>query len=537
MKILLTIGVTLLSFYTFAQNRTEDQLFRTSVETLASDEFGGRKPFTIHEKKTIDYIASEYKRLGLTPANGDSYFQQVPMVEINSIPKNNEIKIKNEKNMELILKYPEDFVVWSRRVSEKIEIKNTSFIFAGFGINAPEYGWNDYEGIDVKGKIVVVLVNDPGFYDQNLFRGKNMTYYGRWTYKCEEAARQGAAGVFIVHDTAPAAYGWDVVQSTWGRVNLNLYTPDGNKDLCEIEGWISGDATDRLFKLAGLSAKDEYMKAKQKNFRATTLGLRSNIEYKNEIVKSETANVAGILPGTDLKDEYIIYTAHWDHFGIGKMIEGDSIYRGAVDNATGVGALFVLADRFSKLKEKPRRSILFLSVTAEEAGLLGSEYYVRNPLVPLSKTVADLNMDAMIPIGKVNDVIITGKGESELDRYIEDAATSQGRIVKPVDDPSRGGYFRSDHFSFAKAGVPVVAAGGGSDSQQNGSDWGKTKIAEYRSKHYHKPSDKYDPSWDISGIFDDINLLYGIGLRLSNESAFPRWSKGVLYQRARDNQK
>lgn len=535
MRIIFIIALSLVSFQIIGQNKAEDELFRKSVETLASDEFGGRKPFSKYEQKTIEYIADEYKKLGLQPIDG-SYFQQVPMVEINSIPKNNEIKVKGKKG-NLTLKYPQDFVVWSRRVQENIEIKNASFVFAGFGINAPEYGWNDYEGLDVKGKIVIVLVNDPGFYNPELFRGTNMTYYGRWTYKCEEAARQGAAGVFIVHDTAPAAYGWDVVQATWGRVNLNLYTPDGNKGLCEVEGWISGKASEELFALTGLSAQEEYANAKEKSFRPIPLDLKSTIEYKNEIVKSETANVAGVLPGTDLKDEYIIYTAHWDHFGIGKTIEGDSIYRGAIDNATGVAALFVLANRFSKLEQRPRRSILFLSVTAEEAGLLGSEYYVRNPLVPLSKTVVDLNMDAMIPIGKVNDVIVTGKGESELDRYIEDAAAAQGRVVKPVADPSRGGYYRSDHFSFAKAGVPVVAAGGGSDSQKNGAEWGKKAIADYRAKHYHKPSDKYYPSWDVSGIFDDINLLYGIGLRLANESYFPKWSEGVLYQKARDNQK
>lgn len=536
MRRLLITASVLLSLYTTAQNKQEEQFFRKSVEMLASDEFGGRKPFSQYEQKTIDYIANEYKRLGLQPANGDSYFQQVPMVEINSIPKDNEIKVKG-KDGNVTLHYPEDFVIFSRRVEEKIDLKNASFVFAGFGINAPEYGWNDYEGLDVKGKIVIVLVNDPGFYDRSLFRGDNMTYYGRWTYKAEEASRQGAAGVLIVHDTAPAAYGWDVVQATWGRVNLNLYTPDGNKNLCAIEGWISGDAANKLFAAAGLSATAEYTKAKQKGFRPIALDLKSNIEFKNEIVKSKTANVAGILPGTDLANEYIIYTAHWDHFGIGKPIDGDSIYRGAVDNATGVAGLFVLADRFSKLEERPRRSILFLSVTGEEAGLLGSEYYVRNPLVPLSKTVADLNMDAMIPIGRVNDVIVTGKGESELDRYITDAAAAQGRIVKPVSDPSRGGYYRSDHFSFAKAGVPVVAAGGGADSQLNGEQWGKKAIAEYRAKHYHKPSDKYSALWDVTGIFDDINLLYGIGLRLANESYFPQWSEGVLYQKARTNQK
>lgn len=530
------IALSLISLYASGQNKNEEKLFRESVETLASDEFGGRKPFTIYEEKTINYIANEYKRLGLAPAANGSYFQKVPMVEINSIPKDNKIEVKGLKET-VKLNYPDDFVVWSRWVEEDVKVKNAEFVFAGFGINAPEYDWNDYEGIDVKGKIVIVLVNDPGYYDSNLFRGQNMTYYGRWTYKCEEAARQGAAGVFIVHATAPAAYGWDVVQSTWARVNLNLYTDNNNKDLCAIEGWISGDAANKLFNAAGVKADKLYAAAKQKGFKAIPLHLKSSIEYKNEIVKSETSNVVGILPGTDLKDEYIIYSAHWDHFGIGKPIDGDSIYRGAVDNGTGVAGLFVLADRFSKLPNRPRRSILFLSVTAEEAGLLGSEYYNRHPLVPLSKTVVDLNMDAIIPIGKVNDVVITGKGESELDRYIEDAAAAQGRITKAVEDPSRGGYYRSDHFSFAKAGIPVVAAGGGFDSQKKGSEWGKKAIAEYRAKHYHKPSDKYDPSWNIEGIFDDINLIYSIGLRLANESYFPKWSEGVLYQKARDNQK
>lgn len=519
---------SLLTVSLIGQTNDDELLFRNSVEVLASDSFGGRKPMTKHETLTVNYIADQFKSLGLQPLNGDSYSQNVPLVEIASTPKNNEIVVKGKKGT-VLLKHQDDFVFWSRRVREQVKVNNADFVFAGFGINAPEYGWNDYDGLDVKGKIVVVLVNDPGFYNEELFRGKNMTYYGRWVYKCEEAARQGAIGVLIIHETSAAAYGWDVVRSTWGRVNLNLHNEDDNLSLCAIEGWISGQSAEKLFDIAGVSYKDAVDAAKKKGFKAIDLNFKSTIEYKNEILKGQSTNVAGVLPGTDLKDEYIIYTAHWDHFGYGEPLNGDSIYNGAIDNATGVAGLFVIANRFRQLENRPRRSVIFLSVTAEEAVLLGSEYYCKHPLVPLNKTVANINMDSFGPSERVKDVIVTGKGDSETDRYVIEAAAAQGRVVKPVANASGGGYYRSDHFNFAKVGVPVVVAKGGSDLLDS-----SKKPLKLKESTYHKPTDEYDPSWVVSGTLENLYLLYGIGLRLANESYFPKWNDGVQYKYVRE---
>jgi Zn-dependent M28 family amino/carboxypeptidase len=511
---------------------TDEELFRDAIQTLASDEFGGRKPLSPHESLTVNYIADKFKSLGLTPGNGTSYFQQVPLLSVSTQVKKEQIVAEGKKGKATLLPFT-DYIIWSQRKETNLKLTKADYVFVGFGIKAPEYGWNDYDGVDVKGKIVVVLVNDPGFYDDGLFRGKNMTYYGRWTYKFEEANRQGAAGALVIHETAPASYDWSVVQNSWTGKNLALYSED---EKLAFKGWVSKEASLRLFEKAGLSYDEAVSAAKKKGFKSFRMGLKSTIELINDARIENSANVAALLPGTDLKDEYIVYSAHWDHFGIGVPIEGDSIYNGASDNASGVAALFVMAKRFSQLSERPRRSILFLAVTGEESGLLGSEYYATHPLFPLSRTVVNLNMDSYAPKARTRDVILSGSGDAETDKYVVEAAAAQGRVVKPAANQTSGGYFRSDHFNFAKVGVPVVLAQGGRDYLD------PKAVEEQRLKYgsrrtYHQPSDEYHPWWDVAGSLDDIYLYFGIGLRLSNESYFPQWNEGVIYKEIREGKR
>jgi Zn-dependent M28 family amino/carboxypeptidase len=515
-----------------AQPATDEELFRNAIQTLASDEFGGRRPLSPHEPLTINYIADTFKSLGLMPANGNSYFQSVPLLSVHTQIKKGNIVVNGKKGNVTLQPFT-DYVLWSQRTEKNLKLSKADYVFAGFGINAPEYGWNDYEGLDVKGKIVLVLVNDPGFYDDKLFRGKNMTYYGRWTYKFEEANRQGAAGALVIHETAPASYDWSVVQNSWAGKNLSLYSEN---ETLMFKGWLTASMTQALFEKAGTAYEDALASAKKKGFKGFALGLKSTIELINDAQIENSANVAGVLPGTDLKDEYIVYSAHWDHFGIGIPVDGDSIYNGASDNASGVAALFVIANRFRQLEQRPRRSVLFLAVTGEESGLLGSEYYATHPLFPLDKTVVNLNMDSYAPKPRTQDITLGASGDADTDRYVIEAAAAQGRVVKPAANQSAGGYFRSDHFNFAKVGVPVVLAQGGNDYLN------PKAVEEQRATYgvkrtYHQPSDEYHPWWDVSGSLDDIYLYYAIGLRLANEAYFPQWSEGVVYKEIREGKK
>lgn len=508
------IALAASSLSTSAQVTQEEKDFRKWEEVIASDSFGGRAPLTLYETKTINYIAQEFKSLGLQPANGNSYFQKVPLLKVSTKPVGNVINVK-AKNGKVALKNWEDLIITSVRGKKNVTLPKADFVFAGFGINAPEYGWNDYKDLDVKGKVVVVLVNDPGYYNPSLFKGKDMTYYGRWIYKFEEASRQGAAGVLVIHDTEPASYGWNVVQASWGSKNLSLVS-----DKVALQGWISLPATKRLFQAAGVDFEKAVAAAKQPGFKAIDLKAESNIKLKNEVYIANSNNVAAVLPGTRKKDEYLIYSAHWDHFGIQKPVDGDSIYNGASDNASGVAALLVLAKKFASLKQRPERSILFLSVTAEEAVLLGSEYYAQHPLVPLKNTVVNLNIDGCAPQSKVKDVIIAGYGDTNTDQLVAETAAAQGRTTEPAKNQSSGGYFRSDHFSFAKVGVPVILAEGGRD-YLNPEDANR-----YKGKRtYHMPQDEYSPSWDVSGTVDDINLWYAIGLRIADGNFTPEWTE------------
>jgi len=513
---------------------TDEQLYRTSIKELSADEMGGRKPLTKYELPAINYIAEKFKALGLQPVNG-SYFQEVPLLSVTTHVKGDAVTFKGKKGSAKF-EIDDDMVLWTLHAEKSIRLKNTELVFAGFGINAPEYGWNDYEGIDVKGKIVVVMVNDPGFYDDSLFKGKNyMTYYGRWTYKYEEASRQGAAGALIIHETAAAAYGWSVVRNGRSTAILSLNSPTGNKEQIALQGWLTGESAKKLFDIAGLSLDDALAAAKQRGFKSFPLGVKTSIETRNDVVTEPSHNVVGFLPGTDLKDEIIIYTAHWDHLGIGTPVDGDSIYNGAGDNASGVSALFVIAKKFGELKTPLRRSVLFLSVTAEESGLLGSQYYAENPLFPLSKTVANINFDGLGDKLRTSEVRATGGGLSkDIDRYIVEAAAVQGKPVTFSVTNQGGGFFRSDHFNFVKVGVPVVLASGTKPLDPKANEEHR-KLWEGKNT-YHQPSDEYREWWDFSGTLEDIYLLYGIGVRLANDNYFPKWDDAT-YKTLRDNQK
>lgn len=502
------------------------------LSVIAADSLEGRKPFTIGETKTINYLKTEFSKLGLEPGNGNSYFQEVPMVEIKSVPQ--EKMIIKGKTGSLDLTYLTDFVAGSRRLKDQVNIANSPLVFAGFGIVAPEYGWNDYKDLDVKGKTVVVMINDPGFADSTLFKGKNMTYYGRWTYKFEEASRQGAVGILIIHDTEPAAYPWSVVRSGWSKSKLNLQSEDNGMNRTVVEGWISFEKAKALFKLAG--QRDELMEAAKKTgFKAVDLGLTTSLTIKNKIKKSRSYNILAKISGNKRKDEAIIYSAHWDHLGIGEKVKGDSIYNGAVDNATGVASLLELAAAFKKLPKQPERTILFISYTAEEQGLLGSEYYAKHPVFSLPKTVANINMDMMGIAGKTKDIVVYGFGQSELEDYAAASAKKQGRVVVPDPVPSSGLYYRSDHFNLAKVGVPSLFTGSGVDNINKGRKWGLKQVADFTKFRYHSPQDNFDAkTWDLAGIVEDVRLVFDLGYRLSNEASYPKWKAGSEFKAIRE---
>lgn len=503
------------------------------LSVIAADSLEGRKPFTNGETKTINYLKTQFEKLGLQPGNGDSFFQEVPMVEIKSVPEDK--MVLKGKNASLTLNYLTDFVAGTRRVQDEVSMNNSQLVFAGYGIVAPEYGWNDYANLDVKGKTVVVLINDPGFADSTLFKGKNMTYYGRWTYKFEEATRQGATGIIIVHDTEPAAYPWTVVRSGWSKSKLTLQSEDNGMSRAVVEGWITLDKAKQLFVLDGKSFDQLALSARKKGFKAVDLNITTSLKVKNTIKKSVTYNVLAKIPGDKRKDEAVIYSAHWDHLGVGEKVKGDSIYNGAVDNATGVAALFEIASAFKKLPKAPGRTILFISYTAEEQGLLGSEYYAKHPVFPLDKTVANINMDMMGIAGKTKDIVVYGFGQSELEDYAAEAAKKQGRVIVPDPVPSSGLYYRSDHFNLAKVGVPSLFTGSGVDNIKNGRTWGLKQVADFTKFRYHSPQDNFEANtWDLSGIVEDVRMLFDMGYRISNETSYPKWKEGSEFKTIRE---
>lgn len=505
--------------------------FAKHIKILASDEFKGRKPFTVGETKTINYLKTEFAKLGLKPGNGKSYFQEVPMVDIKSVPE--EHLVIQGKEGTVVATYLDNFVAGTKHEEPEVSIHNSALVFAGYGIVAPEYQWNDYAGLDVKGKTVVVMINDPGLKDPQLFKGKNMTYYGRCTYKFEEAARQGATGILIIHDDLPAGYPWSVVRSGWSKSKLQLEAADHNKSRARVEGWISLDIARQLLKLAGQS-ETLFSEAGKPGFKPVELGLTTSLKIKNTIKRSVSNNVLAVVPGTKRADEPIIYSAHWDHFGVGEIIKGDSVYHGAVDNATGVAALLELAAAFKTAKVKPERSILFISFTGEEQGLLGSEYYTKHPVFPIRKTVANINMDMMGLAGKTRDIVVYGYGQSELEDYAVSSAKKQGRVIVPDPVPSSGLYYRSDHFNFAKVGIPALFTGSGVDNIKYGKEWGMKQADDYIKTRYHSPQDNFDEkNWEMSGMVEDVRLLFDMGYRMSLEKQFPQWKTGSEFKAIR----
>jgi Zn-dependent M28 family amino/carboxypeptidase len=517
-----------------ALNSISAESLAKNTQILSSDEFEGRAPASKGEELTINFMKDEFSNLGLNPGNGDSFFQEVPMVEINSVPERNlSIQGNNKTNG---FSFGDEFTSVTLRTVNEVSLDNSEMVFIGYGIVAPEYDWNDYEGIDVQGKTVVMLVNDPGFAtkDPGLFTGKAMTYYGRWTYKYEEAARQGAAGAFIIHETEPAAYGWGVVKNGWTGPQFILPSEDQNMSRCAVEGWLTLDATRKVFQQAGQNFEDLKAKAIQSDFKAISLDIRASLTLKNSIKESVSRNVIAVVPGTDRADEYVFYMAHWDHFGRDPNLEGDQIFNGALDNATGTAGLIELARAFKNIKPSPKRSIALLAVTGEEQGLLGSLYYATHPIYPTRKTVAAINMDALNIYGSMKDITIVGYGKSELDDYVKEVAAEQDRLVKPYPTPERGSFYRSDHFSFAKQGIPALYTGTGNDHVEHGEEWTLALKDKYNAENYHKPSDEFDPDWDLSGAIDDLRLLFKIGYKLSMEASFPNWREGAEFKAKRD---
>lgn len=518
---------------------TEDGFAAFSADTLAndikvlsSDSFLGRKPFTEGETKTIAYLQKCFEEVGLEPGNGNSYLQEVPMVNI-ATQADSMMQVQSPKG-NFQLKGFDDYVIWTEKTDSVISLKNDELVFAGYGVNAPERNWNDYAGLDVKGKIVMVLVNDPGYgIDSSLFKDDTMTYYGRWTYKFEEAARQGAKGCLVIHNTKAASYPFSVVQNNWNGSRLHLDNRGKNIKYCDVVGWVSGPTAIKLLEAAGYDAT-LFAKAAQRGFKPIALNEKLTTSIKVKATYNVSHNVIGKITGSKHPDEYIIYSAHWDHLGIGKPDEkGDSIYNGALDNASGTAGLIQLAKAFKSMKEKPERTVIFLCVTAEEQGLWGSAYYAQNPIYPANKTIANINMDGLNNVGKTKDIIIVGKGQSDLEDYLNEAAQKMGREIAYEQHPEAGYYYRSDHFNFAKAGIPALYTSAGIDVIGQGKEYGKQKEDEYREKHYHRPSDEYNTNWNLDGGIEDLKLLFLVGKRLALEEKWPGWKEGSEFKEIR----
>ncbi|MEM8918634.1 MAG: M28 family metallopeptidase [Pseudomonadota bacterium] len=508
---------------------------RDITRELSSDAFAGRAPGTVGEEKTLALLTKRFAAAGIEPGNGDSWYQDVPLLSIEA-QNVSQLTISGGSEA-LSLAYGPEMVVTTYREQDRIDVAESDMVFVGYGVNAPERGWNDYEGVDVTGKTVIILVNDPDFGIESLegdFGGRAMTYYGRWTYKYEEAARQGAAAALIIHDTAPASYGWNVVESSWSGPQFYAQSENGGADQTKVNGWLHRDVAARIFAAAGLELEAQMAAAKQKGFRAVDLGLKASMSFENVMMRMNSKNVIGILKGKSRPDEYVLYTAHWDHLGICKPdSSGDNICNGAVDNATGTAALVALAEAHAQAGP-PERSIIFLAVTAEESGLLGSKHYAENPIYPLAQTVGGVNMDAFLIAGPSKNVVVVGKGKSELDDYLEAALTSDGRIAEAESTPEAGYYYRSDHFSFAKKGVPMIYFDGGEDLVVGGREAGKKIAADYRANKYHAPSDEFDPDWDWSGVMADLKVYYSVARMLATTEDWPNWVEGDEFRATRD---
>jgi len=514
------------------------------TKILSSDEFEGRFPGTQGEELTVRYIADQFGKAGLKPGNTDgTYFQKVPLAGITPVLEGN-LSFKKGSRV-LMPEYKDDYVAWTKQVVDSAALEDSEMVFLGYGVQAPEFQWDDYKGTDLKGKTMVVLVgdppvpdpNDPDKLDPGTFGGRAMTYYGRWTYKYEMGAKVGAAGVLIVHETGPAGYPFSVLQSLVSE-QFTMVDSENNRGRVAIEGWIPLEPARKLFDLAGMDYDEMKAKAVSRDFKPVPLGVAASITINNKNRLIDSRNVVGLLEGSDpdLKNEYIIYTGHWDHFGIGPEIDGDTIYHGAIDNATGIGGMIEIARAMSDLPAPPKRSILFMAVTAEEQGLLGSHYYAENPIYPLEKTLAVINMDSLNVHGKTNDVVIVGLGNSELDDYARQVAADQGRVINPDPTPEKGSYYRSDHFPFAKRGVPALASRDGLDYAGQPADYGRKLTEEYTAKHYHKPSDIVRPDWDMNGAVQELQYYWMVGYRVAQADRYPEWRPGTEFKAIRDAQ-
>ncbi|MFP5431771.1 MAG: M28 family peptidase [Alphaproteobacteria bacterium] len=507
------------------------------VQEMSSDAYEGRAPGSAGEEKTLALLVAEFSKLGLKPGNKGSWFQDVPLVEINA--KNvSPLTFMGGKSAVSASYGPEMVVGTYRTTQPSIAVKDSPVVFVGYGINAPEKGWNDYAGVEVKGKTVIILVNDPDYEATGLtgpFNGRAMTYYGRWTYKYEEAARQGAAAAIIVHDTVPAAYGWNVVQSSWTGAQHVADSADGNAKQSSAIGWIQKDKAAALFASAGLDLTAQMAAAKQAGFKAVPLdAVKASVSFDNDLRKHSSKKVVALLPGKTRPDDFVLYSAHWDHLGRCQAApDGDDICNGAVDNATGTAALVALAE--ANVKAGPTdRSQVFLAVTAEESGLLGSAYYGSNPVVPFNQTVGGVNMDALSVAGRAKNVVVIGKGKSQLDAYLDRALAAQDRVATVEPTPEKGYYYRSDHFSFAKHGLPMLYFEGGEDLVNGGTAAGMAAAEDYTKNRYHGPKDEYDPNWDWTGVLADLKLYYTVGRDLANTTDWPNWVDGDEFRAIRD---
>lgn len=511
------------------------------IEVLASDGYEGRLPGTRGEDLTVAYLEEQFRQAGLTPGNTDgTYVQTVPLVSITAAPADLTLRRGSQTR---VLKHRDQVVPWTKRVTDRVTVEDSEMVFVGYGVRAPEYEWDDYKGLDVTGKTLVMLINDPAVrdpenpaqLDATMFGGRAMTYYGRWTYKYEVAAKLGAAGVVIVHDTEPAGYPFSVVQNNVGE-KFDLASPDDNMSRVALESWISREAALDLFTMAGQDFGALERQATTREFRPVPLGVTASITIDNTLRRLESRNMIARLEGSDpaLRNEYIVYTAHWDHLGVGAAVNGDTIYNGAKDNASGTAALLEIARAFATLDPAPKRSLLFLAVTAEEQGLLGAQHYAEHPIYPLERTLANINIDGMNMWGRTRDVVVVGYGASDLDDYLRQAAEAQGRVLVPDPEPEKGFYYRSDHFHFAKNGVPALYTDEGVDFLNQPEGYGITVRDRYTREDYHRPSDEVKEGWDVSGAVDDANLFADVGWRVANAGTWPEWKPGNEFRAVRE---
>jgi len=525
-----------------AENAIDPAGLLEHIKVLGSDKFEGRAPGSKGEDLSVEYLTDQFKKLGLKPGNPDgSYTQEVPMAGIFTTPSAS--FTIGDKKMELYS--PNEFVAFTQRITPQVEVKDSDLVFVGYGIIAPEYGWDDYKGADLRGKTLVFLINDPPIpspdesanLDNKMFKGKAMTYYGRWSYKYEEAARQGASAAVIVHETIPAAYPWSVVENSNAKENFVIDSPDKNMETVAVRSWITLDGARKLFTAAGKDYDDLKKAALKKDFRPVSLGGKADFLLQNKIRQFKSHNVVAKLEGSDpqKKDDYLIFSAHWDHLGRDSNLQGDQIYNGALDNASGVAAILEIAQAFTKLPQPPPRSILFLATTAEEAGLLGAKYYAEHPLYPLDRTVADLNVDVVNPWGKTRDIEDISYGNSTLDDMFAQAAKGQGRVAKPNSEPEKGSFYRADQFEFSKVGVPSLYPGSKPKNFIGQSaDYGQKKSDDYTLHHYHQVSDEVNPRWDFAGAVQDVQLLFEVGYQVAFGDSIPTWLTGSEFKAKRD---